>query len=163
MKIFLLSALAAIVLVCAAPVSAAGPTVRNFENFHAGHLPGPFPSMCGIEANYRTLHEIGTERTLVDGSGGLHIRRDVTTTMTFLNDTGGPGTIFTAWTTTSRSRELLNVKSGQVTTTTTVSNATTTIGPTGQVLTTKLVTHSTVGADGQIRSQVNNEIGSGSC
>jgi hypothetical protein len=158
-----LSILTAIVLVGAAPVSAAGPTVVSFENFHAGHLPGPFPSMCGIEANYRTLHEVGTERTLVDGNGGLHIRRDVTATLTFLNDSGGPGSLFTAWTTTATYREILNVKPGRVTTTTTVSKATTTIGPTGQVLTTKLVTHTTVGADGRVRSQVENEVGRGAC
>jgi hypothetical protein len=159
----ILSTLAAILLVFAAPVSAAGPTRQTIDNFHAGHLPGPFPSMCGIEANYRTIHEVGTEWTLVDGSGGLHIRRDVTTTLTFLNDTGGPGTLFTAWTTTSSYRQVLNMKAGQVTTTTTVSKATTTIGPTGQVVTTKLVAHTTLGADGQIRSQVNNEIDSGGC
>jgi hypothetical protein len=159
----MLGTLAAIVLVFAAPVSAAGPTVRSFENFHAGHLPGPFPSVCGIEANYRTLHEVGTEWTLVDGRGGLHIRRDVTTTLTFISDIGGPGTIFTAWTTTSTYREILNLTPGQVTTTTTVSKATTTIPSTGQVLATKLVAHTTVGADGQIRSQVSNEIGNSSC
>jgi hypothetical protein len=44
-----------------------------------------------------------------------------------------------------------------------VAKATTTIGPTGQVLATKLVTHTTVGADGRIRSQVENEVGSGTC
>jgi hypothetical protein len=159
----MLSALAAFVVVIGAPVAAAGPVVESFENFQAGHLPGPFPTMCGIEANFRTLHEVGTVRTLVDGSGGLHIRRDVTVTLTFLNDTGGPGTLFTAWTTTSTFREILNVKAGGVTTTTTVSKATTTIGPTGQVLATKLVTHTTVGADGQIRSQFSHEVERGSC
>ena len=159
----MLGMLAALVLVCATPVSAAGPTVRSFENFHAGHLPGPFPSVCGIEANYRTLHEVGTERMLVDGRGGLHIRRDVTTTLTFISDIGGPGTIFTAWTTKSTYREVFNLTPGQVMTTTTVSKATTTIPSTGQVLATKVVSHTTVGVDGQIRSQVSNEIGNSSC
>jgi hypothetical protein len=159
----MLGALAVIVLLCATPVSAAGPTVRAIDNFHSGHLPGPFPSVCGIEANYRTLHEVGTESTLVDGRGGLHIRRDVTTTLTFTSDIGGPDTIFIAWTTASSYREVFNLTPGQVTTTTTVSKATTTIPSTGQVLTTKLVTHTTVGADGQIRSQVSNEIGDSTC
>ena len=158
-----LTAFVTILLACAAPASAAGPSVQDFDYFLAGHLAGPFPSMCGVTANYRTLHEVGTVWTLVDGGGGLHLRRDVTSTLTFLNDTGGPGTSFTAWTTTSTFREVLNVTPGEVTTTTTVSRAATTIASTGQVVTTTLITHTTVGADGDLRSQVENERQSGTC